>query len=76
MSSEGNRTVKIDELLHLDENETINQVLKRKNSQFVVGKPSKSSDTTVGNDLGNDHLIEFQLVEIVFYHLIEIMLIT
>ncbi len=26
--------------------------------------------------LGNDHLIEFQLIEIVFYHLIEIMLIT
>jgi hypothetical protein len=25
---------------------------------------------------GNDHLIEFQLIEIVFYHLIEIMLIT
>ncbi len=24
----------------------------------------------------NDHLIEFQLIEIVFYHLIEIMLIT
>jgi hypothetical protein len=26
--------------------------------------------------MGNDHLIEFQLIEIVFYHLIEIMLIT
>ncbi len=24
----------------------------------------------------NDHLIEFQLIKIVFYHLIEIMLIT
>ncbi len=26
--------------------------------------------------MGNDHLIEFQLIEIVFYHLIKIMLIT
>jgi hypothetical protein len=26
--------------------------------------------------LGNDHLIEFQLIEIVFYHLIEIVVIT
>ena len=25
---------------------------------------------------GNDHLIEFQLIEIVFYHLIKILLIT
>jgi hypothetical protein len=30
----------------------------------------------LSNDTGNDHLIEFQLIEIVFYHLIEIMLIT
>jgi hypothetical protein len=28
------------------------------------------------NKLENNHLIEFQLIEIVFYHLIEIMLIT
>ena len=27
-------------------------------------------------ETGNDHLIEFQLIEIVFYHLIKIMLIT
>jgi len=26
--------------------------------------------------LGNDHLIEFQLIEIVFYHLIKIVVIT
>ncbi len=49
---------------------------KARRKKLIYLKVQENKMVKISVFWGNDHLIEFQLIEIVFYHLIEIMLIT